>query len=142
MSFQLRVKGFFCYFSYKSQDKFIRNFGTRYQLFFKCKNNISTIFWDFAQKIPIPARGLFLGIIPKQRESGTRISKIPIPKPPLVTLSKELQNEFSEQSKQLSEARQTIDQLRLGATINLHGLPPTPGAKIEGSLGNVGNRNV
>ena len=54
---------------------------------------------------------------------------------------KELQSEFSEQSKQLSEARQTIDQLRLGATINLYGAPPQPGEKLEGTLGNIGNRN-
>ena len=36
--------------------------------------------------------------------------------------------------KQLAEARQTIDQLRLGASINLYGAPPKPAALLHGSI--------
>ena len=46
----------------------------------------------------------------------------------------DLQDEFTNQAKELAEAKQTIDQLRLGATIDLFGKPPEPGTLIQGSL--------
>ena len=46
----------------------------------------------------------------------------------------DLQDEFTNQAKELAEAKQTIDQLRLGATVDLYGKPPEPGKLIQGQL--------
>ena len=46
----------------------------------------------------------------------------------------DLQQEFTSQAKELAEAKQTIDQLRLGANVDLYGKPPVPGEALHGTL--------
>ena len=46
----------------------------------------------------------------------------------------DLQQEFTSQAKELAEAKQTIDQLRLGANVDLYGKPPVPAEALHGTL--------
>ena len=46
----------------------------------------------------------------------------------------DLQQEFTHQAKELAEAKQTIDQLRLGATVDLYGKAPKSGTILVGNL--------
>ena len=46
----------------------------------------------------------------------------------------DLQQEFTHQAKELAEAKQTIDQLRLGATVDLYGEAPKGGTILVGNL--------
>ena len=55
----------------------------------------------------------------------------------------DLQQEFTSQAKELAEAKQTIDQLRLGANVDLYGKPPAPGEALHGTISqNIDSRSA